>query len=155
MQLLLPPPSNPAAHLPSHPPTLLPPTATLLPPHSVPACLQLLLYPNPSDPLNGEAAALHMRDPAAFQRKVKDYVQRFAKAEDVAALEEKEKHGGGGSGEQGEGMSEDESGEQGWVGVGGKGCWVAVVAGVGCVSGVAVRRWVAPWPALRWDADVF
>ena len=31
---------------------------------------QLLLYPNPSDPLNGEAAALHMRDPAAYQKKV-------------------------------------------------------------------------------------
>lgn len=32
---------------------------------------QLLLYPNPSDPLNGEAAALHMRDPAAYNRRVK------------------------------------------------------------------------------------
>jgi ubiquitin-conjugating enzyme E2 H len=34
------------------------------------SALQLLLYPNPSDPLNGEAAALHMRDPAAYQKKV-------------------------------------------------------------------------------------
>ena len=32
--------------------------------------VQLLLYPNPSDPLNGEAAALHMRDPVAYQKKV-------------------------------------------------------------------------------------
>ncbi|KAL4441852.1 hypothetical protein ABPG77_003768 [Micractinium sp. CCAP 211/92] len=63
---------------------------------------QLLLYPNPSDPLNGEAAALHMRDPVAYQKKVKDYVARFARPEDVAALEEAEKHGGGA-----EGMSED------------------------------------------------
>lgn len=69
--------------------------------------MQLLLYPNPSDPLNGEAAALHMRDPTAYQKKVRDYVQRYAKAEDVAALEDAEKHGGG---EGGENMSEDESG---------------------------------------------
>ncbi|EFN57287.1 hypothetical protein CHLNCDRAFT_57433 [Chlorella variabilis] len=69
---------------------------------------QLLLYPNPSDPLNGEAAALHMRDPGAYQKKVKDYVVRYAKAEDVAALEEAEKHGGGG-GDGAERMSEDES----------------------------------------------
>ncbi|EYU42972.1 hypothetical protein MIMGU_mgv1a0146272mg, partial [Erythranthe guttata] len=32
---------------------------------------QLLLYPNPSDPLNGEAAALMMRDKAAYEQKVK------------------------------------------------------------------------------------
>uniref|UniRef100_A0A0A9AR30 E2 ubiquitin-conjugating enzyme n=1 Tax=Arundo donax TaxID=35708 RepID=A0A0A9AR30_ARUDO len=32
---------------------------------------QLLLYPNPSDPLNGEAAALMMRDRPAYEQKVK------------------------------------------------------------------------------------
>ena len=31
---------------------------------------QLLRYPNPTDPLNGEAAALLMRDPAAYESKV-------------------------------------------------------------------------------------
>ncbi|XP_045089634.1 ubiquitin-conjugating enzyme E2 4-like [Aegilops tauschii subsp. strangulata] len=36
---------------------------------------QLLLYPNPSDPLNGEAAALLMRDRPAYEQKVKgDYI---------------------------------------------------------------------------------
>lgn len=39
---------------------------------------QLLRYPNPSDPLNGEAAALMMRDPRAYEAKVKEYVRRFA-----------------------------------------------------------------------------
>ena len=48
---------------------------------------QLLLYPNASDPLNGEAAALHMRDPEAYKKKVRDYVERYAKPEDVTALE--------------------------------------------------------------------
>ncbi|KAK7860785.1 ubiquitin-conjugating enzyme e2 5 [Quercus suber] len=33
---------------------------------------QLLLYPNPSDPLNGEAAALMMRDRASYEQRVKD-----------------------------------------------------------------------------------
>jgi len=32
---------------------------------------QLLLYPNPSDPLNGEAAALMMRDRSAYEIRVK------------------------------------------------------------------------------------
>ncbi|RVX10085.1 Ubiquitin-conjugating enzyme E2 5 [Vitis vinifera] len=38
---------------------------------------QLLLYPNPSDPLNGEAAALMMRDRTAYEQRVKgiDHVQ--------------------------------------------------------------------------------
>lgn len=32
---------------------------------------QLLLYPNPTDPLNGEAAALLMREPAKYNTRVK------------------------------------------------------------------------------------
>jgi hypothetical protein len=32
---------------------------------------QLLRYPNPTDPLNGEAAALIMREPKAYDNKVK------------------------------------------------------------------------------------
>jgi len=47
---------------------------------------QLLRYPNPNDPLNGEAAALLMRHPKEYETKVKEYVQRFAtkEAADVA-----------------------------------------------------------------------
>jgi ubiquitin-conjugating enzyme E2 H len=32
---------------------------------------QLLRYPNPNDPLNGEAAALLMRHPTEYEAKVK------------------------------------------------------------------------------------
>ena len=32
---------------------------------------QLLLYPNPTDPLNGEAAALLMREPEAYNERVR------------------------------------------------------------------------------------
>ncbi len=32
---------------------------------------QLLRYPNPTDPLNGEAAALLMREPKTYETKVK------------------------------------------------------------------------------------
>ncbi|KAK9329961.1 ubiquitin-conjugating enzyme type E2 [Lipomyces starkeyi] len=42
---------------------------------------QLLRYPNPTDPLNGEAAALLMREPKAYENKVKDYVNKYASAE--------------------------------------------------------------------------
>ncbi|KAG4171764.1 hypothetical protein ERO13_A12G230600v2 [Gossypium hirsutum] len=49
---------------------------------------QLLLYPNPSDPLNGEAAALMMRDRTAYEEKVKEYREKYAKPEDVAGAEE-------------------------------------------------------------------
>jgi ubiquitin-conjugating enzyme E2 H len=55
---------------------------------------QLLLYPNAADPLNGEAAALHMRDPAAYAKKVKDYVQKYAKLEHVSRLDAAAAHGG-------------------------------------------------------------
>lgn len=56
---------------------------------------QLLRYPNPSDPLNGEAAALLMREPKTYEAKVKDYVGRYATKEAIDA--------------QSDGESEDES----------------------------------------------
>lgn len=39
---------------------------------------QLLTYPNPSDPMNGEAASLMLRDSERFKQRVRDYVARFA-----------------------------------------------------------------------------
>jgi len=39
---------------------------------------QLLRYPNPTDPLNGEAAALMMREPKSYEAKVKEYVSKYA-----------------------------------------------------------------------------
>ena len=46
---------------------------------------QLLLYPNPADPLNGEAASLLMRDPQRYAARVREYVERFAKPGALAA----------------------------------------------------------------------
>ncbi|GKU95240.1 hypothetical protein SLEP1_g8623 [Rubroshorea leprosula] len=51
---------------------------------------QLLLYPNPSDPLNGEAAALMMRDRAAYEQRVKEYCEKHAKPEDVGTAGKEE-----------------------------------------------------------------
>ncbi|PHH54921.1 Ubiquitin-conjugating enzyme E2 8 [Ceratocystis fimbriata CBS 114723] len=42
---------------------------------------QLLRYPNPTDPLNGEAAAMLLREPKAYDEKVKEYVAKFASKE--------------------------------------------------------------------------
>ncbi|KAH7662911.1 ubiquitin-conjugating enzyme E2 H protein [Dioscorea alata] len=49
---------------------------------------QLLLYPNPSDPLNGEAAALMMRDRPIYEQRVKEYCEKYAKPEDIGAPSE-------------------------------------------------------------------
>ena len=46
---------------------------------------QLLLYPNPSDPLNGEAAALMMREPEAYAARIRDTVAKYANAAPAAA----------------------------------------------------------------------
>ena len=46
---------------------------------------QLLLYPNPTDPLNGEAAALLLRQPDAYSAKVRELVAKYAKPEDLVA----------------------------------------------------------------------
>ena len=60
---------------------------------------QLLRYPNPADPLNGEAAALLMRDPKGYAKKVETYVQRYATPADAddAGDEDEDKMGGVGS----------------------------------------------------------
>jgi len=42
---------------------------------------QLLAYPNPVDPLNGDAAALYLHKPEDYKKKVREYVQRFATAD--------------------------------------------------------------------------
>lgn len=39
---------------------------------------QLLSYPNPSDPLNPEAASLMIKDCKKYELKVKEYVQKYA-----------------------------------------------------------------------------
>ncbi|KAI9151875.1 ubiquitin-conjugating enzyme [Paramyrothecium foliicola] len=52
---------------------------------------QLLRYPNPTDPLNGEAAALLIREPKSYESKVKEYVQKYANkdaADDAGAESE-------------------------------------------------------------------
>lgn len=69
---------------------------------------QLLLYPNPTDPLNGEAAALLMREPEQYKKKVKDYVQRFASPESLDNLKKGAKAGGKDS-DSDSGFSDDDS----------------------------------------------
>jgi len=45
---------------------------------------QLLLYPNPADPLNGEAAALMLREPDRYQAKIRDYVGKYGQVAPTA-----------------------------------------------------------------------
>merc|ERR1712072_221256 len=51
---------------------------------------QLLTYPNPSDPLNSEAASLLMRDKPKYEEKVREYVSKYASPEVFAATKEME-----------------------------------------------------------------
>ena len=51
---------------------------------------QLLRYPNPTDPLNGEAAALMMREPTAYDAKVKEHVKKYATKEAYEAANEED-----------------------------------------------------------------
>lgn len=43
---------------------------------------QLLLYPNPTDPLNGEAAALLLREPEKYKERVRDLTKKYAMTEE-------------------------------------------------------------------------
>ncbi|PVU99465.1 hypothetical protein BB559_000697 [Furculomyces boomerangus] len=44
---------------------------------------QLLRYPNPADPLNGEAASLLIRNSSAYEAKVREHVKKYATKEAV------------------------------------------------------------------------
>ncbi|RVW52853.1 Ubiquitin-conjugating enzyme E2 5 [Vitis vinifera] len=44
---------------------------------------QLLLYPNASDPLNGDAASMMMKNKDQYEKKVKEYCERYAKKENI------------------------------------------------------------------------
>ncbi|VDN01251.1 unnamed protein product [Thelazia callipaeda] len=42
---------------------------------------QLLTYPNPTDPLNGDAAALYLHKPEEFKKKCREYIVKYATEE--------------------------------------------------------------------------
>ena len=44
---------------------------------------QLLMYPNPSDPLNGEAAKLLLKDMKKYEEKVREHVSIHAKKKEI------------------------------------------------------------------------
>ncbi|KAF6166583.1 hypothetical protein GIB67_005445 [Kingdonia uniflora] len=51
---------------------------------------QLLLYPNPSHPLNREAASMMMRDHNVYEQTVKEHCMRYAKTDNSENREEEE-----------------------------------------------------------------
>ncbi|KAL2515793.1 Ubiquitin-conjugating enzyme E2 5 [Forsythia ovata] len=52
--------------------------------------LSFFFYPNPSDPLNGDAASLMMKDKALYERRVKEYCECYAKENINKSKEEEE-----------------------------------------------------------------
>lgn len=97
---------------------------------------QLLTYPNPTDPLNNEAASLQMREPERYKQKVIEYVQKYAKPADFPAGstadgeaeddgssnfsmsdsedEDDDRNNHGGPSDIGEGQDEEKPEEFGW-----------------------------------------
>jgi ubiquitin-conjugating enzyme E2 H len=49
---------------------------------------QLLTYPNPIDPLNGDAASLYLHRPEEYRRRVRDYVQKYATEDALKLLDQ-------------------------------------------------------------------
>ena len=49
---------------------------------------QLLLYPNPTDPLNPEAAQLQLRYEQRYLDKIKQYVEKYASDKELFKTEE-------------------------------------------------------------------
>ena len=50
---------------------------------------QLLTYPNPVDPLNGDAAAMYLHKPEDYKKKVHEYVKKYATEEALREQEER------------------------------------------------------------------
>ncbi|KAJ8923584.1 hypothetical protein NQ315_010163 [Exocentrus adspersus] len=48
---------------------------------------QLLTYPNPIDPLNGDAAAMYLHKPEEYKKKVSEYVRKYATEEALRSQE--------------------------------------------------------------------
>ncbi|KAJ4826321.1 Ubiquitin-conjugating enzyme E2 4 [Turnera subulata] len=67
---------------------------------------QLLLYPNPSDPLNGDAASLMLKDKEQYDKKVKEYCEHYAKKEYIV-------NSATGEGSDEEDVSDEETGSSG------------------------------------------
>jgi len=55
---------------------------------------QLLTYPNPTDPLNGDAAALYLHRPEEYKKKVSEYVKKYASEEALRQSEQSSKDAG-------------------------------------------------------------
>jgi ubiquitin-conjugating enzyme E2 H len=51
---------------------------------------QLLLYPNPNDPLNGSAAAMFLRDNDNYKTTVRTYVTKYASPAMITMEEEEQ-----------------------------------------------------------------
>ncbi|TIA88758.1 hypothetical protein E3P99_02412 [Wallemia hederae] len=73
---------------------------------------QLLRYPNPADPLNGEAAALSMRDPKSYETKIREYIQRYALPENVTLDQDNEEESDVEMSDQGSLPSDDDNDDQ-------------------------------------------
>ncbi|XP_022299988.1 ubiquitin-conjugating enzyme E2 H [Saccostrea cucullata] len=51
---------------------------------------QLLTYPNPIDPLNGDAAAMYLHKPEDYKKKVLEYVKKYATEEALREHEDQQ-----------------------------------------------------------------
>jgi ubiquitin-conjugating enzyme E2 H len=63
---------------------------------------QLLLYPNPADPLNGHAAALMFKEPEAYKLHIKEHVKKHASVDFKLGDDEDEAEGETGADEEDE-----------------------------------------------------
>lgn len=49
---------------------------------------QLLRYPNPTDPLNSDAASLYLKNPQQYEKQVRQYVEKYAKQVEQPSAEQ-------------------------------------------------------------------